>query len=48
MPFTEETVADDASPLAENELMDPDRVPRSLARTFQRFIAGLRASDTRN
>ena len=29
-PFTEQTVADEASPLAENDLMDPDHVPRSL------------------
>jgi phosphatidylserine/phosphatidylglycerophosphate/cardiolipin synthase-like enzyme len=41
-PFTEQTVADEASPLAENELMDPDHVPRSLTRSVQRFIAGLR------
>lgn len=39
-PFTEGAVADEASPLAENDLMDPDHVPRSLARTVQRFIAG--------
>jgi phosphatidylserine/phosphatidylglycerophosphate/cardiolipin synthase-like enzyme len=38
--FTEQTVADEASPLAENDLMDPDHVPRSLARTVQRFITG--------
>jgi phosphatidylserine/phosphatidylglycerophosphate/cardiolipin synthase-like enzyme len=41
-PFTERTVADEAGPLAENDLMDPDHVPRSLTRTVQRFIAGLR------
>ena len=41
-PFTEETISDEASPLAENDLMDPDHVPRSLTRTFQRFIGGLR------
>jgi phosphatidylserine/phosphatidylglycerophosphate/cardiolipin synthase-like enzyme len=41
-PFTERTVSDEASPLAENELMDPDQVPRSLTRSVQRFIAGLR------
>jgi phosphatidylserine/phosphatidylglycerophosphate/cardiolipin synthase-like enzyme len=41
-PFTEETVADEASPLAENDLMDPDHVPRSLTRSVQRFIEGLR------
>ncbi|WP_123027171.1 phospholipase D-like domain-containing protein [Mycolicibacterium stellerae] len=39
-PFTEQTVADEASPLAENDLMDPDHVPRSLARAVQRFITG--------
>jgi phosphatidylserine/phosphatidylglycerophosphate/cardiolipin synthase-like enzyme len=42
-PFTERTVADEAGPLAENDLMDPDHVPRSLTRTVQRFIAGLRS-----
>lgn len=41
-PFTEHTVADEAGPLAENDLMDPDHVPRSLTRSVQRFIAGLR------
>lgn len=41
-PFTERTVANEAGPLAENDLMDPDRVPRSLTRSVQRFIAGLR------
>ena len=41
-PFTEQTVSDEASPLAENDLMDPDHVPRSLTRSLQRFIAGLR------
>ena len=40
--FTERTVADEAGPLAENDLMDPDHVPKSLARSVQRFIAGLR------
>jgi phosphatidylserine/phosphatidylglycerophosphate/cardiolipin synthase-like enzyme len=40
--FTEHTVADEAAPLAENDLMDPDHVPKSLARSVQRFIAGLR------
>jgi phosphatidylserine/phosphatidylglycerophosphate/cardiolipin synthase-like enzyme len=40
-PFTEETVSDEASPLAENDLMDPDHVPRSLTRSVQRFIEGL-------
>jgi phosphatidylserine/phosphatidylglycerophosphate/cardiolipin synthase-like enzyme len=41
-PFTERTVADEAGPLAESDLVDPDRVPRSLTRSVQRFIAGLR------
>jgi hypothetical protein len=41
-PFTEQTIAGEASPLAENDLMDPDHVPRSLSRSVQRFIAGLR------
>jgi phospholipase D1/2 len=41
-PFTEDTVADEASPLAESDLMDPDHVPRSLTRSVQRFIEGLR------
>jgi phosphatidylserine/phosphatidylglycerophosphate/cardiolipin synthase-like enzyme len=41
-PFTEHTVADEAGPLAENDLMDPDHVPRSLTRSVQRFITGLR------
>jgi phospholipase D1/2 len=40
-PLTERTVADEASPLAENDLMDPDHVPQSLTRSVQRFIAGL-------
>jgi phosphatidylserine/phosphatidylglycerophosphate/cardiolipin synthase-like enzyme len=40
--FTERTVADEAGPLAESDLVDPDRVPRSLTRSVQRFIAGLR------
>ena len=41
-PVTERTVSDEASPLAENDLMDPDHVPRSLTRSVQRFITGLR------
>ena len=40
-PFTEKTVSGEASPLAENDLMDPDHVPRSLTRSVQRFITGL-------
>ena len=41
-PFTEQTIEGEASPLAENDLMDPDHVPRSLGRSVRRFIAGLR------
>jgi phosphatidylserine/phosphatidylglycerophosphate/cardiolipin synthase-like enzyme len=41
--FTVETVADEANPLAENDLMDPDGVPRSLSRSVQRWIAGFTA-----
>jgi phosphatidylserine/phosphatidylglycerophosphate/cardiolipin synthase-like enzyme len=41
-PFTEQTISDEASPLAENDLMDPDHVPRSLTKSVQRFITGLR------
>lgn len=41
-PVTEDTVAGEASPLAETDLMDPDHVPRSLTRSMQRFIAGFR------
>jgi phospholipase D1/2 len=41
-PFTERSVSHEASPLAENDLMDPDHVPRSLTRSVQRFIEGLR------
>lgn len=40
-PFTEQTVAGEASSLAENDLMDPDHVPHSLGRSVQRFIGGL-------
>jgi phosphatidylserine/phosphatidylglycerophosphate/cardiolipin synthase-like enzyme len=40
--FTYQTVADEASRLAETDLMDPDHVPRSLTRSVQRLIAGLR------
>ncbi|MGO9155412.1 phospholipase D-like domain-containing protein [Mycobacterium sp.] len=40
-PITGRTVSDEAS-LPENDLMDPDHVPRSLTRSLQRFIAGLR------
>jgi len=41
-PFTERTVSDEASALAETDLMDPDHVPRSLTRSVQRLITGLR------
>lgn len=40
-PFTRQTVAGEASSLAENDLMDPDHVPHSLGRSVQRFIGGL-------
>lgn len=43
--FTERTVSDEASPLAESDLTDPDHVPPSLGRSVQRFIAGLMGSD---
>lgn len=39
--FTETTVSDEASILAENDLMDPGTVPRSFARSVRRFIAGI-------
>ncbi len=45
-PFTESTIAGEAGPLAENDLMDPDHVPRSLTRSVQRFIAGFRGQTT--
>ncbi len=38
--FTKDTVADEASLLAENDLMDPDHVPRSLARSVARWLEG--------
>jgi len=38
--FSSDTVAGEASLLAENDLMDPDHVPTSLARSVQRWIAG--------
>ncbi len=47
-PFSAGTVSDEASPLAENDLMDPDHVPRSLARSVQRFIGGLWTDRTRS
>lgn len=39
-PFTPRTVAGEASLFAENDLMDPDRVPRSVTRSVQRWLAG--------
>ncbi|GJF08122.1 phospholipase D/transphosphatidylase [Mycolicibacterium cyprinidarum] len=39
--FTEDTIANEASLLAENDLMDPDHVPRSLTRSVQRWLEGL-------
>ena len=40
-PFTNQTIDGEASAWAENDLMDPDHVPRSLGRSVQRFIGGL-------
>lgn len=39
--FTLDTVADEAGPLAENDLMDPDHVPQSLSRSVQRLLSNL-------
>ena len=39
--FDRDTVAGEASPLAENDLMDPDGVPRSLAQSVQRWLTRL-------
>jgi len=39
--FTSRTVAGEDSPLAENDIMDPDHVPRSLTRSVRRFVTGL-------
>lgn len=39
--FSESTVDGEASPLAENDLMDPDHVPRSLTRSVQRWLEHL-------
>lgn len=41
LPFTEDDVAGEVSLFAENDLMDPDRTPPSLARSVQRFLLGL-------
>lgn len=38
--FTTETVANEASLFAENDLMDPDRVPQSWSRSVQRWLDG--------
>ncbi|QLL08794.1 phospholipase D-like domain-containing protein [Mycobacterium vicinigordonae] len=40
--ITGRTVSSEAGPLAENDLVDPDHVPRSLTRGLQRLIAELR------
>ena len=37
-PMTAEVVADEAGPLAENELMDPDHVPSSLSGSVRRLL----------
>ena len=39
--FTGRTVAGEDSPLAENDLMDPDHVPRSLTGSMRRLITKL-------
>ena len=39
--LTADEVADEETPFAENELMDPYRVPRSLAWSARRFLSGL-------
>jgi phospholipase D1/2 len=39
--FTHRTVDGEASPLAENDLMDPDHVPQSLSRSLQRWLERL-------
>jgi phospholipase D1/2 len=39
--FTSRTVAGEAGPLAESELVDPDRTPRSLTGSLRRLIPGL-------
>jgi phosphatidylserine/phosphatidylglycerophosphate/cardiolipin synthase-like enzyme len=39
--FTNRIVDGEASPLAENDLMDPDHVPRSLTRSVQRWLERL-------
>lgn len=39
--FTAEALVDEAGPLAENDLMDPDHVPRSISNTVQRLLGRL-------
>lgn len=39
--FTSQTVAGEDSPLAENDVMDPDHVPRSLSRSMRRLVTRL-------
>lgn len=39
--FTADTVVGEGSPLAENELMDPDHVPSSLATSLRRLLTRL-------
>lgn len=39
--FTADTVVNEAGPWAENDLMDPDRVPQSITRTVQRLLGRL-------
>jgi hypothetical protein len=39
--FEPDTVRGEDSPLAENDLLDPDQVPPSPVRRMQRFIARL-------
>ena len=38
--FSSETIAGEASLFAENDLMDPDRVPTSFSRSVQRWLEG--------
>ena len=40
LPFTTETVAGESSLWAENDLMDPDRVPESFPRSVARWLGG--------
>ncbi|WP_197379263.1 phospholipase D-like domain-containing protein [Mycolicibacterium mengxianglii] len=43
--FAEDTVAEEAGLLAENDLMDPDGVPHSMARSLQRWVVRLAESE---